>query len=124
MFRFDVDHVVGPEPLPNFMWFRNFGGYILRSDIDPRVVSYDPEGNEIKNFGIWGQYLYVCSYMESLELLDRVIDAKYVSNGSNSAEGAVDDFTKLAVGDAATDGSLMLKIVKAVHPRSQSKGEG
>ncbi|XWS27968.1 hypothetical protein CRYUN_Cryun25bG0025800 [Craigia yunnanensis] len=108
MFSFGI---VGTGPMPRVLGFRENGGLILRSYNDQQVVSHDLESNEINNFGIRGIYAYVFSYMESLVLLDRVIDArsvngaKYVSNASNPIEGAADDFIEIAAGDEATDDS-------------------
>ncbi|XVF18955.1 hypothetical protein REPUB_Repub11eG0068600 [Reevesia pubescens] len=104
MFSFGI---IGPGPMPWVLGFRKNGGLILRSYNNPQVVSRDLERSEINYFGIQGNHAHIFSYIESLVLLDQVIDAnsengaKYVSNASNSIKGAADGLTEPAADNSS-----------------------
>ncbi|XVF04139.1 hypothetical protein REPUB_Repub05bG0056200 [Reevesia pubescens] len=97
--------IIGPGLMPMVLGFKKNGGLILRIYGNNQVVSHDPESSEINYFGIPKFCGNVISYMESLVLLDQVIDArgensaKYESYASNSIEGAADGFIELAAAD-------------------------
>ncbi|WRX29498.1 F-box domain - like 10, partial [Theobroma cacao] len=84
---------------PRILGFRKNGGLLLRTS---EVSQQLKISNEIENLEIHGRFSYIFSYVESLVLLDQVIDArgengtKNVSKASNSIKGATNDFTKSA----------------------------
>ncbi|OMP04629.1 hypothetical protein COLO4_09455 [Corchorus olitorius] len=71
--------------MPRVLGFRKNGGLILHNFTDEQV-SQQPEGNEIKNFEIRGIYAFVFSFVESLSLLDPVIDAVLRAVGSEKRQ--------------------------------------
>ncbi|XP_022734350.1 F-box/kelch-repeat protein At3g23880-like [Durio zibethinus] len=111
MFSF---RIIGNGPMPRILGFKKNGDLILMGYNDLQVVSNElqvvstePESGEINGFGIWGMYACVFSYMESLVLLDHVIDARGendANNASNSIEGAAGDLSDAedeATGDSS-----------------------
>lgn len=104
----------GMEPMPRVLGFRKNGDLMLRTCNNLRLVSRDPVGTEIDYFGIQGRRTYVCTYTESLVLLDQEIDdamtengANYAGNANRSTERAAYGFTELAANyDAIHDSSM------------------